>query len=483
MDKQQGFSRYELHPRVLEALPALGFTRPTPVQERVIPRFIQKRNLIVEAPTGTGKTAAYGLPLISRLDLLKRSTQALVLVPSRELAQQVQAALQGYFVGDQLKVAAVYGGVSVEESQAALKSGAHILVVVPGRLRDLMGQWPYPYLWRDIRFLIVDEGDKLTEAGFMRDLDEIRSHIRNTVQVGFFSATISRDSELLMRERFPKIETVRLSPKQMLRNIRFAYARVPEGQREAALVTLLQAQGLEKALVFAGGREDIYALTGFLRNAGFRAEAYYGDQDQQTRTHILDRFRAGHIDYLIASDLAARGLDIEALPAVVNVVVPEAYDFYLHRVGRTGRAGLKGAVYNLVAGTREHLYLDNHHRLIGLPLQEMSLQTAPAQTFKVKPEDRWVKAHLSRGKRDKVRPGDIAGFLIHEGGLDASDIGTITVQDSYSLVDLTQGMLQALEAREDLKLKGKTVKVRRYRIEEEREKARAIHKLKQDRKR
>ncbi|RMG70423.1 MAG: DEAD/DEAH box helicase, partial [Bacteroidetes bacterium] len=306
MDKQQGFSRYELHPRVLEALPALGFSRPTPVQEQVIPRFIQKRNLIVEAPTGTGKTAAYGLPLISRLDLLKRSTQALILVPSRELAQQVQAALQGYFVGDQLKVAAVIGGTSIEESQAAIKSGAHILVVVPGRLRDVMGQWPYPYLWRDIRFLIVDEGDKLTEAGFMRDLDEIRSHIRSTAQVGFFSATISPDSEQLMRERFPKIETIRLSPRQMLRNIQFAYARVPEGQREASLVSLLQKKGLQQALIFAGGREEIYSLTGFLRNAGLRAEAYYGDQDQQSRTHILSRFREGHISYLVASDLAAR---------------------------------------------------------------------------------------------------------------------------------------------------------------------------------
>lgn len=483
MDPKQGFSRYELHARVLEALPALGFKVPTPVQEQVIPRFIQKRNLIVEAPTGTGKTAAYGLPLISRLDLLKRSTQALILVPSRELAQQVSAALPQFFVGDQLRVAAVYGGVSMEESEAALRSGAHILVVVPGRLRDLIGQGAYPYLWRDIRFLIVDEGDKLTEAGFMRDLDEIRSHIRSTAQVGFFSATISRDSEQLMRERYPKIETVRLSPRQMLKNIRFAYARVQEGQREAYLVSLLQAKGLEKALIFAGGREDIYSLTGFLRNGGFRAEAYYGDQDQQARTHILSRFRSGHIDYLVASDLAARGLDIEALPAVVNVVVPEAYDFYLHRVGRTGRAGLRGAVYNLVAGEREFIYLENHHQKIGLPQRELSLRPAPAETFKAQADDRWMKAHLSRGKRDKIRPGDIVGFMVHEGGLAADDIGTVTIQETYSLVDLPAGTLQALQAREDLKLKGKAVKVRRYKVEEEREKARAIHKLKQDRKR
>ncbi|GAB4417155.1 MAG: DEAD/DEAH box helicase [Bacteroidia bacterium] len=475
-----GFDRYELHPRVLDALPALGFRQPTAVQEQVIPRLIQKRNLIVEAPTGTGKTAAYGLPLISRLDLLKRHTQALVLVSSRELALQVSEALTSYFDGPHLRVGAVYGGVSMEESYETIRSAPHILVIVPGRLRDVSSHHRYDYLWRDIKFLIVDEGDKFVESGFLRDFDEIRSHVRKSVQVGFFSATIPPDAEEMMRERFPHIETLRISPRQTLRNIRFHRVEVQEGRREAYLVGLLEQRRVRQALIFAGGREDIYALVGFLRNYGLRAEAYYGNQDQQERTHILRRFQDKHIDYLIASDLAARGLDIEALPAVINLVVPETYDYYLHRVGRTGRAGLRGEVYNLVAGPREASYLRNHHEHLGLPVGDLPIEAADLDERQVQ-GDKWVKSHLSRGRRDKLRPGDIMGFLIHAAGLQPAEIGTITIHDSYSLVDLTQRTLNRLQADEELKIKGKGVKVRRFRVEEERHKAEAIRKLKRDR--
>ncbi|MEL7533181.1 MAG: DEAD/DEAH box helicase [Bacteroidota bacterium] len=484
MSQSRAFRRYELHERVLEAIPALGYRRPTQVQEKVIPLFIQKRNLIVEAPTGTGKTAAYGLPLISRLDLLKRSTQALVMVPSRELAIQVSNALRSFFAGDQLVVGAVYGGVPMEDSFQAIKSHPHILVVVPGRLRDVMSHNQYDFLWRDIKFLIIDEGDKLLEMGFQRDFDELRSHVRTRVQVGFFSATISEDAETMIRERFHPIQSLRIPPKETLKNIRFYLSRAHQGQREAYLMTLLKEQNIKQALIFAGKRSDILAITNFLRNQGIKAEAYYGNQEQHERKNILKRFKEGHIQFLVASDLAARGLDVPDLPAVINLNVPEEYDYYLHRVGRTGRAGNKGKVFNLVASDMEAIFLKNHHRQIEIKLQDLVMDIVDLKSEKIKDEQKWVKYHLSRGKRDKIRKGDIVGFLVNKAGLNGDEIGTITLYEAYSIVDMPQFGFENLQVQADLeplKLKGKSVKIRRFQLDEIERKAESVRKLKRDR--
>ena len=422
-------------------------------------------------------------PLISRLNLTKNSTQALVLAPSRELVIQVGTALTSYFQGDGLKVSQVFGGVPLTESFAAIKSGAHILVAVPGRLRDVMAHYKYDYLWRDIKFLVIDEGDKLMESGFQRDFDELRLHIRSSAQVGFFSATISRDIEELMRERYPKIKTLRLSPRQMLRNIRFGVTRIDQGQREPVLAGLLQQYAIGQALIFSSKREEIFNLVGFMRNYGYRAEAFYGNQTQEERAHILDRFKEGHIDFLVASDLAARGLDIEALPAVINVNIPREYDFYLHRVGRTGRAGNKGRVYNLVASEPEWIWLKQHHQTIDLPIRNVEVHPEKARPIGKVSEHKWVKVHLSRGKQDKIRKGDVLGFLLHETDMDAQQVGTISIFDTYAVVDIPQEYLRNLSAPADpLKIKGKTVKVRKYQQEEQQKKAQALHKLKQDRK-
>lgn len=483
MEKKKGFSRYPLHERILEQLPVLGFNRPTKVQERVIPLFIQKRNMIVEAPTGTGKTAAYGFPLISQLNLLKRSTQALVLVPSRELALQVSSALQSYFNGEQLHIGAVYGGTSMAESCEAIKSSPHILVAVPGRLKDVMAQYQYDFLWRDIKFLIIDEGDKMLEIGFQKDFDDIRANIRKSAQICFLSATISEDSELMIRERIRHIQTIRLAPREMLKNIRFAYVRVPEGQREPYLEALLKKKNIKKALIFTGKRDDIYSLIGFLRNNNYRAEGYFGAQNQTERKNILQRFKEGYIDFLVASDLAARGLDIPDLPAVINLSIPEEFDYYLHRIGRTGRAGNKGWVYNLVLGNIEKAYMKNHHQRIGLSILPIDIQPLVSTKPNSTKRNKWIKFHFSRGKKDKIRKGDIVGFLLnHASDLKPDEIGTITVFEQYAIVDLPLRVYAQLqENTAPLKIKGKSVKIRKYKIEEQAKRAKSVKKLLKDR--
>ena len=285
----------------------------------------------------------------------------------------------------------------------------------------------------------------------------------------------------MMRERFRGMKTVRLSPKEMMRNIRFSYTRV-SGKREAFLISLLQAKEVHKALIFCGRREDLYGVTALLRNCGFKAEAYYGNQEQQERLNILNRFQEGHIDYLVATDLAARGLDIDALPAVINLAIPEIFDYYLHRVGRTGRAGNKGKVFNLVASEKERLWLMNHHRFIDLPAKRLPLEAVDLSQVKKSEEDRWVKYLFSRGKRDKIRKGDIVGFLVNQAELAADEIGTITIYETYSTVDLPQRAFEVLQSKEmPLKLKGKSLKIRKYKAEDQENRAKAVRQLKQDR--
>jgi superfamily II DNA/RNA helicase len=477
--RKSDFERYELHPRSIDAVNILGFPYPTQVQEKVIPLFMQKKNLIVEAPTGTGKTAAYGLPLIAQLNLLKRSTQALVLLPTRELATQVAESLIQLFDGDDLKVGLVIGGQAMEDSLQFIKREPHIIVAVPGRLKDVMTHNPNDYFWRDIKFLIADEGDKLLEMGFAQNFEWIKRQIRSTVQMGFFSATISADAEKMMREKLNKPEVIRLSAQQVLRNISFQYVDIQAGAREPYLAGLLHQEKIKKALIFCEKRDEIQTLTGYLRNYGYLAEAYYGSQEAAERANILRRFKEGHIQYLVGSDLAARGLDILDLPAVINCSIPSEFDYYVHRVGRTGRAGNKGKVYNLILNEIEMIEMNRHHTDLNIPIKECTVEP---MLKRAAVDTRRVRCHFSRGKKDKMRTADIVGFLVHNAYLNANEIGTITIYDSYAIADIPQDGLDTLNQNaEHLSLKGKSIKVRKFTVEEQEHIADSVKTLLKDR--
>lgn len=220
-----------------------------------------------------------------------------------------------------------------------------------------------------------------------------------------------------------------------------------------------------------------------MRNAGLKAEAYYGLLEQNERSNILQRFREGHIQYLVASDLAARGLDIDDLPCVINLSIPEEFDYYLHRVGRTGRAGNRGQVFNIISGDKQEAFLKNHHRLIALPIRTVPLAEPDPEIWKADAQEKWIKVHISRGKRDKMRKGDIAGFLINHGQLEMEELGTITLYDSYSIADIPMRGLETLQREGDaLRLKGKSVKVRKFQLAEQEKKAKAVQDLNRDRK-
>ncbi|MEM7037536.1 MAG: DEAD/DEAH box helicase [Bacteroidota bacterium] len=470
-----GFHRYQLADRVLDALPALGFTTPTEVQHKVIPLILQRRNVIVEAATGTGKTAAYGLPLLTRIDYTKRNTQVLVLVPSRELARQVEAALKTFSTHTALRIAAVYGGMSLEEGEKRLKSGAQVMVAVPGRLKDILRTGRHDHFWRDIKYLVIDEADKLLESGFQDILDKLVSNVRNMIQVALFSATISEDAEMLIRERFRPIQTIRLSPKEALKNIRFNYVFVDGGQKPRYLAGLIAQKKVAQGLIFCSRRNEVLELANFLRSVGRKAQAYHGLLDQVERAAIMKRFKNKQVEFLVATDLAARGLDVNDLPAVINYSFPDDIEVYLHRCGRTGRAGRRGDVYNLVASKKEELIVQRFHGEWGMGLTQFLVKPIKKDAIRMA-DDRVIKIHLSRGKRDKVRTGDVLGFLVATAGLEADAVGTIAVYDNYTVVDLPESAFEVLKMVEVLKIKGKSVKATKYSLADQQRKSEAVKK-------
>jgi superfamily II DNA/RNA helicase len=477
------FRRYQLDDRILDQLPKLGYWKPTAVQHQVIPLLLQKRNLIVEAATGTGKTAAYGLPLITQLDTSKRSTQMLVLVPSRELARQVEEALKSFTTDPKIRIEALYGGNTLDDAVKRLKVHPHILVAVPSRLKDVLRSGKFDFFWRDIKFLVIDEADKLMELGFMEEVDNLVSHVRNNVLVSLFSATISEDVEALIRERFAPVQVVRLSAQEALRNIRFHTVRVQESRSEPTLAALIEQAKVEQALIFCNKREEVYSLAAFLRSKGWATEAYHGLLDQVEREAVLRRFRHGMFRFLVATDLGARGLDVEELAAVVNFSFPRDVEVYLHRCGRTGRAGRQGSVYDLITSREEVIYLNKYHEELGVKPKDLSVKMPKADEAPTSQEvaatagQRWVKLNLSRGKEDKIRVSDVAGFLSKMTGAEADQLGTIAVYDNYTLADVQDTVWKTLQAQPaPLKLKGKTVKVTRFTLEDQKRRAQALKK-------
>lgn len=475
MSKKSGFDRYPLEDHVLEAMPKIGFTVPTLVQDKVIPMLLNRKNIIVEAATGTGKTAAYGLPLLSRIDMQKRSTQVLVIVPSRELALQVESALRTFTTHAKFRVQGIYGGISLEESEKRVKSSPHVLVAVPGRLKDVLRTGKHDYMWRDVKYLVIDEADKLLESGFQEMLDKLVSNVRNMVQVALFSATISKDAEELIRERFHPIKAVRLSPQEALKNIRFQYIFVDNGQKERFLGGLIKARKIRQALIFCSKREEVVSVGNFLRSLGYKAQAYHGLLDQVERAAIMSRFKDHQIQFLVGTDLAARGLDVERLPVVINYSFPDDIEVYLHRCGRTGRAGLRGSVYNLVGSRKEEIMVQSFHEAFEVALLQFAVKPVTKDDIRIA-DNPVVKVHLSRGKRDKVGAGDVVGFLVNATGVNADEIGTIAVYDSYTVVDLPDSSFHVLGMVENLQVKGKTVKATRYTMEDQERKTESVKK-------
>lgn len=343
------FADFGLAPELLQALAELGFKTPTPVQSAAIPRILaSEQDLIALAETGTGKTAAFSLPVIQKLDPLERSTQALILCPTRELCLQISRDVTAFLrFLPQFKTVAVYGGDSIDRQARAIKAGAAIVVATPGRAKDLLER---KILAIDrIRFFILDEADEMLDMGFKEELDGILSHAPESKQTLLFSATMSRGVLAIAKKYMRAPEEIRLSrQKSATKQIAHEYYVVHAKDRYEALRRILDANPGIYGILFCRTRKDTQAIADKLIKDRYAAEALHGDISQSLRTQIMQRFRNRHIRLLVATDVAARGIDVSDLSHIINYDLPETVETYIHRSGRTGRAEKSGVCVSIL---------------------------------------------------------------------------------------------------------------------------------------
>jgi len=347
------FASLKLHPALQRGLKDLGFTRPTPIQMDAIPPALEGRDLLACAQTGSGKTLAFLLPLLNHLmDKPRGATRALVITPTRELAAQIVEDMNEVAVHTPLTVAAVFGGVGMGPQEHAFRTGVDVLVACPGRLLDHF-RMPYAKL-EHLEYLVLDEADRMLDMGFLPDIKRVLKHLPPRKQTLFFSATMPAPIAALAHELLKSPATINLERRAApAAGITQAVYPVPQELKGELLVALLSRGDMKQALVFTRTKHRANRLAEFLSKRGISTERIHGNRSQLQRTKALSGFKDGLYRVLVATDIAARGIDVEALGHVVNLDVPNVPEDYIHRVGRTARAELTGEAYTFVSPAEE----------------------------------------------------------------------------------------------------------------------------------
>ena len=409
------FSSLKLHPTLLKGIKELGFARPTPVQSKAIPPALEGRDVLACAMTGSGKTAAFLLPILHRLiDRPRGKTRALVLTPTRELALQICEDLRDLAVHTPITGAAIIGGVGMGPQEHAFRSGTDVLIATPGRLVDHL-RAPYAKLGA-LEYLVLDEADRMLDMGFLPEIRRILRQLPARRQTLFFGATIPPPIVELTKEMLRNPATVQLERKSAPAvGITHAVYPVPQQLKSALLVTLLQRGEIREALVFTRTKHRANRLADYLQRHKVEAARIHGNRSQGQRTAALAGFKRGRFQVLVATDIAARGLDIEALGHVVNFDVPRASDDYIHRVGRTGRADATGDAFTLVAPEEEAELRQIEHaigkRLPRVTVPDFDYQARSAERLEVP-----LKERIQKIRADKARQRANAAEKAARGG-------------------------------------------------------------------
>ena len=430
------FTELHLSENILKAVEKAGFEEPSPIQELTIPLALEGKDVIGQAQTGTGKTAAFGLPTLDKIDTSRHVVQALVIAPTRELAVQGQEELFRFGREKGVKVRSVYGGSSIEKQIKALRSGAHIVVGTPGRLLDLIKRKALKL--DHVETLILDEADEMLNMGFLEDIEAIISRVPENRQTLLFSATMPEAIKRIGVKFMYDPEHVRVAAKELTTDlVDQYYIRVKEQEKFDTMTRLIDVERPELAIVFGRTKRRVDELTRGLKLRGYRAEGIHGDLDQGKRLRVLRDFKNDNIDILVATDVAARGLDISGVTHVYNYDIPQDPESYVHRIGRTGRAGKHGQSVTFVA-PNEMGYLSIIEKLTKKRMKGLKPATAE-EAFKAKKKvalkkierdfaDETVRASFDKFKGDAIKlaaeftPEELALYVL-----------SLTVKDPESL--------------------------------------------------
>ncbi|NQU64217.1 MAG: ATP-dependent RNA helicase DbpA [SAR324 cluster bacterium] len=452
------FSVLPLSAELIANLESLNYQRMTPIQEQSLPPILDGRDLIAKAKTGSGKTAAFGIGLITRLKSSAYAPQALVLCPTRELGAQTAGELRrlARFLPN-VKVLTLCGGQPIGPQIGSLEHGAHVLVGTPGRLLDHLGRRTLSL--RQIKTLVLDEADRMLEMGFNEDIKKIISQIPHKRQTLLFSATYPDGIRRLSAEFQDNPVEVRVDELTSSDQLEQKFYEVEKQTKQEALIRLLAHYRPDSTVIFCNTKLGCGELAVYLQEKGFSAEALHGDLEQKDRDQVLVRFANQSCSILVATDVAARGLDIKDLQVVVNYELFPRPDVYIHRVGRTGRAGKKGLALSLYE-KKEQSKLDAIAKFQGKPLHCEHIDALP-HSPEVTLLPLMTTLCISGGRKQKIRPGDILGALTGEAEISADNVGKIDIFDFWSYVAVKREVAdKALQRLETGRIKGRTFKVK-----------------------
>jgi ATP-dependent RNA helicase DeaD len=456
------FAELGLSEPTLEAIAHLGYDKPTPIQEQAIPELLAGHDVIGQAQTGTGKTAAFGLPLLEYVDPRDPEVQALVLTPTRELCIQVTQALRAYGEPKGINVVAIFGGAPIRDQAAFLRQGPQVVVGTVGRVMDMMNR--HHLVLSDARYVVLDEADEMLDLGFLEDVEKILSRCPSGRQTGLFSATMPPEIRRLAETRMYEPVTIKVRAATLtIDTVDQFYVEVPTGEKPEALARVLKSERPDQAIVFVRTKIGADRLARALGDRGVRVKALHGDMTQGSRDGVMIAFKDGRERLLVATDIAARGLDIAGVSHIVNYDIPNSPDVYVHRIGRTGRVGRSGRAITLIT-PKQRSDLEAIERHANTEIVEWSANGgpparqprpdaggadaggAPAEKAearrprhtKPRREPRGPRAKLlvAAGRAQGLEPADIIRAIVDHSHLEGEDVTGVRVLERFSFAEV-----------------------------------------------
>lgn len=471
------FEQYGLSRELMDALTAMGYKEPTKIQQGVIPLVLAHKDVIGKSHTGSGKTAAFAIPLCEMVKWEEHTPQVLVIEPTRELAVQVREEIFSIGRHKRLKVPVVFGGVDVEKQVTTLKQKSHIVVGTPGRILDHIRRESLKL--DQVKALVMDEADLMLDMGFLPDMEQIISELPKERVNLLFSATWDEKMKSLTESFMTNPQEILVEEEtETAENITQEAYLVSSEDKIETLLDILIRENPKECMIFCGTREMVNVLYRYLGKEHIKAGMLHGEIDQRERLSTIEDFRRGRINYLLATDVAARGIDFDNITHVINFDFPTNKEVYVHRIGRTGRNGKSGKAISILTPEEEYLKKREEEftkaEIIMRERPEQSELEEKRQSFvksnKAKPVERTrktdavnkdiTKLAIGGGKKSKLRAGDIVGALCSVESMTAEDIGVIDIRDSISYVDILHGKGQKVfKALQDRPIKGKVRKI------------------------
>ena len=474
------FKKYNLCDEIIKALDGIGYKHPSDVQSKVIPEVLNGKDIIVKSQTGSGKTAAFGIPLCEKVIWEESKPQVLVLTPTRELAIQVKEELTNIGRFKRIRAVAVFGKQPFSEQTRELKQKTHIVAGTPGRVFDHIDRGTLDI--SNIRYLVIDEADEMLNMGFIDQVRDIINKLNKKRETMLFSATIPEEILGLCKMYMNNPINIEIKAQKLITdNITHELYKFEEFYKLDNLNKLLINEVPETSVIFCKTKENVDKVFENLNKKGYSVNKIHGGMLQKDRLDVMDKFKRGNFRVLVATDVAARGIDVEGITHVINYDLPVEKEAYVHRIGRTGRAGASGKAISFVNQYEDGL-LDMIQEYIGfkipvsseLPEVNSEKRNESIKLLKSKPKmkrekDKVINKNITKiyfngGKKKKLRPGDFVGAISRIEGITAEDIGIIDVQDTVSYVDILNGKgNKVIEALKNSTIKGKKLKVEKAR--------------------